>query len=162
MTADAMLVGTADRRSIRAGAVSSGTSARMARPSSRPTRPAPAVVSSPGPARVGPGDHLGIPSSRLAEAIDVAEDLAWRPTSNLPASIGYRERRESADRLVELLAGARLPSDPSDELRFLVEAMRRVARQSFANRRGEPYYARKRAILELRGCVDAYRKATRP
>lgn len=98
---------------------------------------------------------------RLAEAIDVAEDLAWRPTANLPASVGYSERREVADRLAVLVRGLRIPSDASDELRYLVAAIRRVARQSFANRRGEAYYARKRAVLELRGCLDTYRRSRR-
>jgi hypothetical protein len=42
------------------------------------------------------------------------------------------------------------------ELRFLLEAMARVARCSFANRRGLPYYERKESVAQLRGCLLAY------
>lgn len=93
----------------------------------------------------------------LAETIAAAEDLAWRPTSNLPGSIAYTERREAADRLCALICRVRLPSDAPDELRFLVEAIRRVAGCSFANRRGEPYYHRKRMVYELRGCLVVWK-----
>lgn len=95
----------------------------------------------------------------LAEAIDVATDLAWRPTANLPGSLAYSERRELADRLAALMPRVRLSAHASPQLRFLVAAMHRVAGCSFANRRGEPYYARKRAIFELRGCLDSWRQS---
>lgn len=99
-------------------------------------------------------------SPALAAAIAAAEDLAWRPTANLPGSLAYTERKESADRLCRLLAGvSSLSANASPELRFLVDAMRRVAGCSFANRRGEPYYARKRAVLELRGCIDVWKRS---
>jgi len=95
----------------------------------------------------------------LAEAIDVATDLAWRPVANLPGSVAYHERKEAHERLCALLGRASLSANASAELRYLVDAMRRVAGCSFANRRGEPYYARKRAALELRGCLDVWRRA---
>ena len=99
-------------------------------------------------------------SPDLAAAIDAATDLAWRPTANLPGSLAYTERKESHDRLCRLLAGVgSLAGDASPELRYLVDAMRRVAGCSFANRRGEPYYARKRAVLELRGCLDVWSRS---
>jgi hypothetical protein len=95
----------------------------------------------------------------LAAAIDAATDLAWRPTSNLPGSLAYRERKESAERLCELLRAVRIPAGASPELRFLVAAMRRAGRCSFSNRRGEAYYERRRCIYELRGCLDVWRRA---
>lgn len=98
-------------------------------------------------------------SPALAAAIDAAADLAWRPTANLPGSLAYTERKESADRLCERLAAVRLSANASPELRFLVDAMRRVAGCSFANRRGEPYYARKRAIYELRACLVVWQRS---
>jgi len=96
----------------------------------------------------------------LRAAIDAAIDLAWRPTANLPGSLAYSERRESADRLCERLAAVgRLPKNASPQLVYLLAAMRRVAGCSFANRRGEPYYARKRAIYELRGSLDEWARS---
>ena len=95
----------------------------------------------------------------LAEAIDVATDLAWRPIANLPGSVAYHERKEAHARLCALLGRVRLSANASPELGYLVDAMRRVAGCSFANRRGEPYYARKRAVIELRGCLDVWLRA---
>lgn len=96
----------------------------------------------------------------LAAAIAAAEDLAWRPTANLPGSLRYTERKESADRLCRLLAKVTaLSANASPELVYLVAAMRRTAGCSFANRRGEPYYARKRAVIELRGCIDVWKRS---
>lgn len=93
-------------------------------------------------------------------AIDAAADLAWRPTSNLPGSVAYHERREAAERLCERLAAVSdLSATASPELRYLVDAMRRAARCSFANRRGEPYYYRKRTIYELRGCLVVWQRS---
>jgi hypothetical protein len=97
-------------------------------------------------------------SPALRAAIDAAEDLAWRPTANLPGSLRYTERKESADRLCERLAAvSALSANASPELRFLVDAMRRVAGCSFSNRRGEPYYARRQAVWELRGCLVVWK-----
>ncbi len=97
-------------------------------------------------------------SPALAAAIDAATDLAWRPTANLPGSLRYQERRESADRFCERMAALpRLSAKASPELRFLVLAMRRVRWCSFANRRGAPYYERRQAIWELRGCLEVWR-----
>lgn len=99
-------------------------------------------------------------SPTLRAAIDAAIDLAWRPTSNMPGSLGYHERKESAERLCERLAAiTALSANASPQLVYLVAAMRRVAGCSFANRRGEPYYVRKRAIYELRGCLDEYQRS---
>lgn len=98
-------------------------------------------------------------SPTLGEAIDVATDLAWRPTANLPGSVRYTERKELADRLAALLAVCRAPRGASDELKFLVAAMRRVAQCSFANRRGEPYYLRKRRVYELRGALVVWQRS---
>lgn len=92
-------------------------------------------------------------SPALAAAIDAARDLAWRPTANLGAGLRYTERREAHDHLCELLGRVRLSANASPELRYLLDAMRRVAGCSFANRRGEPYYWRKQQIYELRGCL---------
>lgn len=98
-------------------------------------------------------------SPALRAAIDAAIDLAWRPTANLPGSLRYTERKEAADRLCERLAAVSLSANASPELRYLVDAMRRVAGCSFANRRGEPYYWRKRCVYELRGCLVVWQKA---
>lgn len=99
-------------------------------------------------------------SPELRAAIDAAEDLAWRPTANLPGSLRYTERKESADRLCERLAAVRaLSANASPELRYLVDAMRRVAGCSFSNRRGEPYYARRAAVWELRGCLVVWKRS---
>jgi hypothetical protein len=98
-------------------------------------------------------------SPSLAEAVDVARELAWLPIANLSSPIRYAERRELHRRLCELLGRSRLHRDPSPEARFLVDAMRRVARATFVNRKGLPYYQRRWAIIELRGCLDAYDRA---
>jgi hypothetical protein len=98
-------------------------------------------------------------SPALRAAIDAAIDLAWRPTANLPGSLRYTERRESAERLCERLAAIRLSANASPELRFLVDAMGRVAGCSFANRRGEPYYWRKRCVYELRGALVVWQRS---
>lgn len=97
--------------------------------------------------------------THLELAIAAAEDLAWRPTANLPGSVAYHDRREAHARLVEILAGLRSPRGASPELRYLVAAMRRVAAASFSNRYGLPYYERREAVSQLRGCLDVYRKA---
>lgn len=94
----------------------------------------------------------------LRAAIDAAEDLAWRPTANLPGSLRYTERKESADRLVDLMRTVRVPAGATEELRFLVAAMRRASRASYSNRYGQPYYERREAIEQLRGCLDVWKK----
>lgn len=99
-------------------------------------------------------------SPTLRAAIDAAEDLAWRPTCNLPGSMRYHDRQESATRFRELLAAVRrLPARAPDELRYLLAAMRRAARATYANRMGPPYYERKQAIYELRGCLLAWKRS---
>lgn len=98
----------------------------------------------------------------VAAAIDAARDLAWRPTYNLPGSVRYHERLESAARVRELVRGLRTPPSASDELRYLIAAIRRVCGCSFANRQGPAYYHRRRLVAELRGCLDVYDRATVP
>jgi len=97
----------------------------------------------------------------MAEAIDVARDLAWRPIANLSSAVRYAERRELHRRLGELLSRSRLHRDPSPEARFLIAAMRRAAAATFVNRKGLPYYERRQAVIELRGCLEAYDRLQR-
>ena len=95
----------------------------------------------------------------LGATIEAGRDLAWRPTSNLGGSraIAYEPRLESHRRLVDALAGVTaLSANASPELRFLLAAIRRVAACSFSNRMGQPYYERKQAVAELRGCLVVY------
>lgn len=94
-------------------------------------------------------------SSHLAGAIAVARALAWLPVANL-VGVRFHERRELHAELVARLSLARTPANADPALAYLVGAMRRVAAASFANRRGEPYYVRKAALLELRGCLVVY------
>lgn len=101
----------------------------------------------------------GVMSPATRAAIDAAEDLAWRPTSNLPGSLRYHERKESHQRLCDLLAHVRLSANASPELRYLVAAMRRAAACSYANRRGPAYYERRAAIYELRGCLVVWKES---
>lgn len=99
-------------------------------------------------------------SPAVRAAIDAAEDLAWRPTYNLPGSLRYHDRQEAAQRLRDLLARVRrLASDASHELRLLIAAMRRAAAATYANRKGPPYYERKQAIYELRGCLVVWKRS---
>lgn len=96
----------------------------------------------------------------LSAAIFAARELAWQPTHNVSNPRRYEERRQAHVRLIEALN--RVPSlsaNAAPELAFLVEAMHRAARCSFANRKGLPYHERKQAIAELRGCLLAYDKA---
>lgn len=96
--------------------------------------------------------------SEIDRGVDRRAQL--RPHENLPGSLAYTERKESAERLCERLAAVTaLSANASPQLVYLLEAMRRVAGCSFANRRGEPYYARKRAIYELRGCLDEWQRS---
>ncbi len=89
--------------------------------------------------------------------IDAARDLAWRQTANLAASVAYQERRESHERLVSCLGTlTTLSANASPELRFLLDAIRRVAACSFSNRYGHPYYERREAVKQLRGCLDVW------
>lgn len=98
--------------------------------------------------------------------IDAARDLAWRPTHNLAGGTRHAERREAHERLVDALAGVTaLSANASPQLTYLVRAIRRVAACSFSNRMGLPYYERKQAVAELRGCLVIYdreRPATSP
>lgn len=91
----------------------------------------------------------------LAEAIDIATDLAWWPLGNLNG-LAYVERKELHRRLVDLSPRIRLSANAAPELRCLVTAIERVARASFANRWGPMYWSRRQAVLELRGALDVY------
>jgi hypothetical protein len=92
----------------------------------------------------------------LAAAIDAARDLAWRPMANV-SGIRLQERHEAHERLVDALTGVRrLPPGATPELRYLVRSMRRAARASYSNRRYAPYYERRQAVAELRGCLSRY------
>lgn len=102
-------------------------------------------------------------SPALAMAIDAARDVAWRPTANCGKrrAVAYAERKEAHQRLVDALeALTGLSANASPQLRFLLAAMRRVAACSFANRMGLPYYERKQAVAELRGCLIVYDRET--
>lgn len=95
----------------------------------------------------------------LRAAIDAAEDLAWRPMANLPGSVRYHERIESAERLRDRLAAVTgLSANASPELVCLVAAMRRAAAATYSNRCGLPYFERRQAVAELRGALDVWRK----
>lgn len=96
-------------------------------------------------------------SPALREAIAIAAELAWQPFANLSDRGRYEERRELHGRLVEALGRTTsLSANASPELRFLVEAMWRVAHASFSNRYGMPYYERREALRQLRGCLVTY------
>lgn len=99
-------------------------------------------------------------SPRLAEAVDVARDIAWRSLGNL-AGVRFAERRELHRRLEALVDGLSVSANAGPELRYLVAAIRRVAACSFANRRGPRYYERRQAIIELRGCLEVYDRSRR-
>jgi hypothetical protein len=105
-------------------------------------------------------NRRGRVSPALCAAIDAAEDLAWRPMSNLPRGVRYNERLASHQRLVEALGAVRgLSANASDELRYLVTAIRRAAAASYSNRMGQPYYERREAIYQLRGCLDVWKRS---
>lgn len=93
----------------------------------------------------------------LSAAIFAARELAWQPHVNLSDKKRYAHRLEVHQRLVDALSKTTaLSANASPELRYLVEAIHRVAACSWANRMGAPYYARKQAVAELRGCLLAY------
>lgn len=93
----------------------------------------------------------------LNAAIFAARELAWQPHVNLSDKKRYAHRNELHRRIVDALAKTTaLSANASPELRYLVEAIHRVALCSWANRMGAPYYERKQAVAELRGCLLAY------
>lgn len=92
----------------------------------------------------------------IAELIEAASAFAWLPIANLSAGPVYDARRDALARFARLVT-----EQPSITWRALPpdlgSALRRAATVSAANRRGEPYYERKAAVLELRGALDAHR-----
>lgn len=100
-------------------------------------------------------------SPALRAVIAAAEDLAWRPTSNLGRGERYNDRRASHERLVAALRAwpGKLSANASDELRYLVAAIRRVAACSWCNRMGVAYYERREAVWQLRGCLDVWNRS---
>jgi hypothetical protein len=103
-------------------------------------------------------------SPELSAAIDAAERLAWMPTANIGGrggrgAIVYAERREAHADLVSRLSLLPARSSGSAELRALVRSMRRVAACSFSNRWGLPYYERREAVYQLRGCLDVWSRS---
>lgn len=99
-------------------------------------------------------------SPTLSAAIFAARELAWQPHANLSDKKRYAERTACHQRLVEALQRTTAVSaNASPELRFLVEAIHRVALCSWSNRMGVPYYERRQSLAELRGCLLAYDRA---
>lgn len=92
----------------------------------------------------------------LRESVDLARELAWWPIANQSSPLRYRARLELHGRLVASIDRTLAPYDAPLSLVYLIEAMRRVARASFVNRMGDPYYERRAAMLQLRGCLDVY------
>ena len=67
---------------------------------------------------------------------------------------------ESHARLAERLSAVHaLSANASPELVYLVAAIRRAAAASFSNRMGLPYFERKRAVMELRGCLIVWKRS---
>lgn len=93
----------------------------------------------------------------LGAVIYAARELAWHSHVNLSNRKRYADRLAAHTRLEEALTRcSALSANASAELRYLVAAIYRVASCSFANRMGVPYYERKVAMAELRGCLLAY------
>lgn len=99
-------------------------------------------------------------SPTLSAAIFAARELARQSHVNLSDRKRYAHRNELHRRLVAALARVTaLSANAGPELRYLIEAMHRAALCSRANRMGVPYYERKQAVAELRGCLLAYDRA---
>jgi hypothetical protein len=99
-------------------------------------------------------------SPDTAAAIDIARELAWLPVCNATdRSSWYHRRKELHEELGIRIAKVRLSANASPQLRALITAIKRVAAASFSNRMGHPYYERKTAVLQLRGCFDSWDKS---
>jgi len=99
----------------------------------------------------------------LASVIFAARELAWESHVNLSDRKRYAHRNKLHRRLVDVLTRvSALSANASPELRYLVEAIYRAAACSWANRKGLPYYERKQAVAELRGCLLAYDRSLAP
>lgn len=102
----------------------------------------------------------------VALAIDAARDLAWRGSANR-SGLKLAERNEAVQRLrdaVRAVAAEELAAQDTvagPQLRALLLAIARTAECSWANRRGDAYYHRKRVVAELRGCLESYDSALR-
>ena len=99
-------------------------------------------------------------SPALSAVIFAARELAWESHVNLSDRKRYAHRNELHRRLLDALEHVTgLSANASPELRYLVEAIYRAAACSWANRKGLPYYERKEAVAQLRGCLLAYDRA---
>ena len=97
-------------------------------------------------------------SPSVSAVVEAAVDLAWRPLANLsPPS--YGARLEAHRRLIAALRRIGPVRDPEPELAYVIAAARRVALCSFANRMGPPYYDRRAAVLQLRGCLAVWERS---
>jgi hypothetical protein len=97
-------------------------------------------------------------SPELNAVIEAADDLAWRPTSNTSNVPAYRARKASHQALCDALARLERVDETEPVLLLLVAAIRRAACCNYCNRMGPPYYARKQAIYQLRGCLDVWHR----
>lgn len=99
----------------------------------------------------------------LSATIFAARELAWESHVNLSNRKRYAHRNELHQRLVDALTRvSAVSANASPELRYLVEAIYRAAACSWANRMGLPYYERKEAVAQLRGCLLAYDRSLAP
>jgi hypothetical protein len=97
-------------------------------------------------------------SPELCAVIEAADDLAWRPTANTSHVPAYRARKAAHAALCEALAALGRVNETEPVLLLLLAAIRRTALCNFCNRMGPPYYARKQAIYQLRGCLDVWHR----
>ena len=98
-------------------------------------------------------------SPAVSAVVDAARDLAWRPTANTANAVGYAGRKEAHAALIAALEAMGRVRVREPELVYLLDAARRVARCSFSNRWGEPYYERREAVYQLRGCLDVWARS---
>lgn len=96
--------------------------------------------------------------------IDLARDLAWRGHANR-SGMALADRNETVQALRDAIRArphCYVPPLPYHaQFRALMLAIWRIAGCSWANRRGEPYYIRRQALAELRGCLESYDSARR-
>lgn len=105
------------------------------------------------------GTPLGPPEVREPELVAAARGLAWWSHCNLGSAEQYEARAQAFERLRRALEDppGRAPGRLAPtEFAFLLRAARRLAACSIANRRGAPYYERREAFAQLRGCLAVY------